>query len=339
VKRLVLQPFDLHLDWFAPGLFGTAMRLQPDVILCMGRMSNCYGAGLQADHPRAPVIGTMRTGKRLPWLFRRSLRKVRHIVANSRDARDRLVMECRIPPQKIAIIYNSLVFPDDESASKPTSTRSESAVANAEQPSAAQPASVQTRDSLRSRYGDSPSTHVLLCVAMFRPEKRQRELIDTVIGLPPSLDWQLWLAGDGPTRDACQRAIASHPLRDRIKFVGFHRDPVSLYRAADVAVHASSSESLSNFLIEAQAHGLPVVAYEAQGITECFVPDETGWAVEAGDRIAFRTALERLMNASSEERAKRAAAARAFARTTFDTTRQVSAYLELFEALTRAPRS
>ena len=46
-----LQPVDLHLDWFAPGLGPTVRKLRPDVILCMGRMANCYSGHLQRAHP------------------------------------------------------------------------------------------------------------------------------------------------------------------------------------------------------------------------------------------------------------------------------------------------
>jgi glycosyltransferase involved in cell wall biosynthesis len=318
VARIVLQPFDTGLDWFSPGLAGRVARLQPDVILCMGRMANCYAGGLQRRLPRAAVVATMRTGKPLPRLFRRSLRLVRHVVANSRDARDFLVRAHGVPAEKISVIYNSLVFPAAPTASAPAS-RSTAA------------------ETLRAQHGASPSTLVLLCVAMFRPEKRQRELIEIAAGLPSALDWQLWLAGDGPARAACERLAAERGVAARVKFTGFLRDPAPLYAAADIAVHASTSESLSNFLIEAQAHGLPVVAGAAQGNAECCIPGETGWIVPVGDRDAFRAALVRLAGDSAAARAVRADAARTFARATFDPARQSRAYLDLFARL--APSS
>jgi glycosyltransferase involved in cell wall biosynthesis len=174
---------------------------------------------------------------------------------------------------------------------------------------------------------------VLLNVAMFRPEKNQRELIEIVSGLPESLDWQLWLAGDGPARADCERLAAEKNLGTRVKFLGFFRDPTPLYCAADLAVHASWSEALSNFLIEAQAHGLLAVAYEAQGIRECFVPGRTGWAIPRDDRTAFRATLTRRMSEPVTAHAERSADARTFARTTFDPARQVAAYLDLFARL------
>jgi glycosyltransferase involved in cell wall biosynthesis len=310
VQRRVLQPFDLHLDWFAPGLFGHAARLSPDIILCMGRMANCYGGGLQQQHPRAVVIATMRTGKPLPRLFRRSLRLVRHIVANSHDARATLVAQHDLSGEKISVVHNSLVFPASAATPDP-----------------------RERTATRARYGATPATAVLLNVAMFRPEKNQRELIELAAGLPAGTDWQLWLAGEGPARPACEALAAQLRVQDRVRFLGFHRDPSPFYAAADFAVHASWSEALSNFLIEAQAHGLPAVAYDAQGNSECFSLGETGWAIARDDREAFRAALLRLIAEPAATRAGRSAAARAYARETFDPARQVTAYLTLFERL------
>lgn len=311
VARLVLQPADLGLDWFAPGLRDRAADFQPDVILCMGRMANCYAGGLQRRLPHAAVCATMRTGKPLPFLFRRSLRLARHIVANSHDARATLVARHALPPEKISVIHNSLVFPG---------------------------ASAPTRNlALRAEHGATPATTVFLNVAMFRPEKNQRELVAIAAGLPPTADWQLWLAGDGPARAACAALAHRLQLTGRVRFLGFHRDPSSLYAAADVAVHASWSEALSNFLIEAQAHGLPAVAYDAQGIRECFVPDRTGWAIARDDRAAFQAALSHLMAAPVAARAARSAEARAYARTAFDPARQVAAYLDLFASLVARP--
>lgn len=307
VARITLQPFDLGFDWFAPGLRAKAARIAPDAILCMGRMANCYAGGLQRHLPRSAVIATMRTGKPLPLLFRRSLRLARHIVANSHDARATLVSQHALPGEKIAVIHNSLVFPS-ETALTPNLA-------------------------LRAQHGATPATTVLLNVAMFRPEKNQRELVEIAAGLPPALDWQLWLAGDGPARPACEALAAKLNLTARVRFLGFHRDPSPLYAAADLAVHASWSEALSNFLIEAQAHGLSAVAYDAQGIRECFVPDRTGWAIARDDRSAFRDALAHLIAAPAAARIARAAESRAYARTTFDPKRQVVAYLDLFQTL------
>lgn len=311
VRHEALQAIDLGLDWFAPGLTGVVRRIAPDIVLCMGRMANCYAGVLQEKNPSTTVVATMRTGKPLPWLFRRSLVRSRHVVANSAEARATLVARYGVPAESISVIHNSLVFPAESA--------------------------LWRNRGLRAQHGATDATKVLLCVAMFRPEKNQRELIEIVGGLSGPFDWQLWLAGDGPTRAACERLVAQKNLGARVKFLGFHRDPTPLYCAADLAVHASWSEALSNFLIEAQAHGLLAVAYNAQGISECFVPGRTGWTIPRDDRAAFRGTLTRRMSEPAIAHAERSADARAFARQTFDPARQAAAYLELFRNLIAAP--
>jgi len=302
-----LQSFDTHLDWFAPGLVRTVGQLAPDVILCMGRMANCWAGSIQRARPAIPVVATMRTGKPLPFLFRRSLRLARHIIANSHAARENLVRGIGVSPDRVTVIHNSLVFP--ARASDEAGTR------------------------FRADEGAGSGTIVLLCVAMFRRRKNQRELIEIAAGLPADVDWQLWLAGDGETRGACERFAGEHGLRGRVKFPGWQPDPGPLYCAADVAVHASSSESLSNFIIEAQAHGLPAVVYEAQGIAECFIPGDTGVVIPRGDREAFRRAVLRFAQAPAEERAAIAARARAQATAAFDPQQHVRDHLDLFARL------
>ncbi|MDB6094812.1 MAG: glycosyl transferase group 1 [Verrucomicrobia bacterium] len=306
VDLRAVQPFDVGLDWFAPDLVRTARRLKPDIVLCMGRIANSRAGALQHALPATAVIATMRTGKPLPALFRRSLQRVRHVVANSREARRNLVEQHDVSADKISVIHNSLVFPPDLSAVR--------------------------NDALRQAQGATAATVVLLCVAMFRPEKNQRELVEIAAALPREADWQLWLAGDGPSRAACEYLVADHDLGARVKFLGFHRDPSPLYRAADIAVHASTSESLSNFLIEAQAAGLPAVVYDAQGIGECFIPDKTGWIVPQGDRAGFLARLAPLL-ADPALRQACAAPAREYARRNFDAARQFQAYLDLFARL------
>jgi glycosyltransferase involved in cell wall biosynthesis len=310
VTHRALQSIDLGFDWFAPRLGHAVAAAAPEVVLCMGRMANCYAGFIQRRNPRVVVVGTMRTGKSLPFLFRRSLQRVRHVVANSHAAKQTIIDRLDLAAGNITVIHNSLVFPAS--------------------------ASLARDEAVRVAHGAGPNTTVLLCVAMFRPGKNQRELVEVAADLSPDLDWQLWFAGDGRTRPACERAVWLRRLGPRVRFLGWQRDPSPLYLAADIAVHASRTESLSNFVIEAQAHGLPAVVFEAQGIGECFVPGDTGFVLPRGDHAGFRAAVERLARTVRPDRAARAERARAHAAATFDPQRHVRDYLDLFARLTRA---
>jgi glycosyltransferase involved in cell wall biosynthesis len=307
-----LQPFDTGLDFFAPGLLRAAEEAAPDLVLCMGRMANCYAGFIQGRLPKTAVVCTMRTGKLLPWLFVRSLRLCRHVVANSHVAKRVLTDDYDIPAHKVTVIHNSLLRFTDEGAPR--------------------------NQALRRHHGANPTTVVLLNVAMFRKEKNQRELIELCAKLPGYLDWQLWLAGDGPARRQCERLAHDLGLGARVKFLGYQPEPTPLYLASDLAVLASQSESLSNFLIEAQLHGLPAVAYDIVGVGECFVPDKSGFLIANHDQAAFVAALDRLIRQPAERR-RFAQQGREHAQANFTPERQIQAQLNLFRELTTpAPR-
>jgi len=305
VIRLSLQRRDWGWDWFAPGLIRCCRAATPEIILCMGRMANSYAGWIANAVPSAAVVSTVRTGKPLPWPYRRSLQRTRHIAANSEETGKMLIKRHRVSPSRLSVIHNALVFPPQPAPSN--------------------------REPLRRLQGAGPNTVVLLWVGMFRPEKNHRECLEIVRRLPASPAWQLWLAGDGPTRPEVERSVAAHGLQSQVRFLGFTPDPSSLYEAADLAVLTSKSESLSNFLIEAHAHGLPSVAYAAAGVPEC-----GGMAVPIGDHAAFLAGLEKRM-ADPGFRRHEGDRLRIFAREAFSPERQTLAYLDLFQRLLAPP--
>lgn len=298
VRHVVLQPFDTRLDWFAPGLGTFALRERPDVVLCMGRMANCHSGRLQRVLPRTAVVATVRTGKRLPLLYRLALRKVRGVVTNSEFARRKLVAP-HAPAAKVVVIPNALLIPG---LSGPEHV-------------------VPTEPPLR-----------LLCIAMFRKEKNHFELIQICSRLPKAPGWHLDLVGDGLERAACEAWARELGVADRVSFHGWARDPTPFYRSAAVAVLASRRESLPNFLVEAQSAGLPVVAYDVGGCGETFADGSSGILIAPGDEAAFRAALTSLLT-NPARRTAMARTARDRAAQLYDPTRSVLAHLEFFASL------
>ncbi len=293
-----LQPFDTGLDWFAPQLDAVARAFAPDVVLCMGRMANCRGGQLQRALPSAAVVATVRTGKSLPWLYRRSLRTVRAVVTNSEFAQRTLVAAAGAA-DRCTVIANALLY-----------------------------AGLLT---LEPAPTEPP---VILNVAQFRRGKGHAALLAACAALPRDLAWRLEFVGDGPERAGCERAAVQAGIADRVVFHGWQKHPTDFYRRASIAALASQPgfESLPNFLVEAQCACLPVVACDTDGVAETFRDQETGLLVPAGDATQFTAALAVLLSQPAR-RGSMAAAARAWARTQFDPAQQVEAYLALFARL------
>ena len=308
VPCAALQPFDTGLNWFAPGLARVVRRTAPEIVLLMGRMAHAVGAGLTTVVPEARLVATLRTGKVLTRRYELALHRAAHVVSNSAESAARLRGPLGLPAERVSVIRNALVF----------------------EPAAALAAELRSAVRMAERVPEG--TPVMLCVGMLRPEKNQRALIEAAARLPAGLDWRLWFAGEGPEREPCAALARSLGLADRVRFLGFQADPRPLYAAADLAVLTSRAESLSNFLIEAQAHGLPVVAARATGVTECVRDGFSARLVEPDDPTVFAGAMLAYLNDPVERRnAGRLGAVHALS--SFAPPARADDYLTLFERL------
>src|SRR3546814_11074829 len=96
----------------------------------------------------------------------------------------------------------------------------------------------------------------------------------------------LWLAGEGPRRRALMQQAARLGLGDRVRFLGWRDDVAALLRAADVFLCPSRHEPPGNVVIEAWAHGTPVVAAASQGPRPLIEDGTTGLLVALDDADA-----------------------------------------------------
>lgn len=97
------------------------------------------------------------------------------------------------------------------------------------------------------------------------PVKGFDVLIEAVRSLGDDVDAEYVVLGDGPERDALERAAQGLP----VSFPGAVHDPgavADFLRGLDVFVLPSRSEGLPNVVLEAAACGVPVVATSAPGI-------------------------------------------------------------------------
>jgi len=120
---------------------------------------------------------------------------------------------------------------------------------------------------------------------------------------------------DGPAEwERVQKLVAERGLGDRITFVEPqpHHRLSTFYRAADVVVVPSRSESFGLVALEAAACGVPVVAAAVGGLRTLVREDETGFLVDGRDPGAFAARVDELLAHPDRARAMgRAAAAEA----------------------------
>lgn len=109
---------------------------------------------------------------------------------------------------------------------------------------------------------------------------------------------RLWLVGDGPARADLEAQSVELGLADVCQFFGFvERETLRDFVAsADVFLFTSLTETQGLVLLEAQAGGLPVVAFEASGVNEAVDPGVTGYLVEEGREDLMASAALKIMS-------------------------------------------
>ena len=121
-------------------------------------------------------------------------------------------------------------------------------------------------------------------------------------------------------------------LERSVNLLGARQDIDAVYRGLDLYVHASQSEGLSNAILEAMAHGLPVVATSAGGIGEAVEEGVTALLVPPGDERALAEAILSLL--SNDERRRRfGREGRARAMRLFTLPAMIDAYSRFYEGL------
>jgi len=114
------------------------------------------------------------------------------------------------------------------------------------------------------------------------------------------LDFECWIAGEGPERHRLECLIRKNRLQDQLKLLGHvgQRPMEALYGRADVAVLTSRSEGIPLVLMEAMVRGRIVLAPAITGVPEIVIPGKTGFLYAPGavqDFVAKILFLERLM--------------------------------------------
>lgn len=103
---------------------------------------------------------------------------------------------------------------------------------------------------------------LLLAMGRLHPAKAHDVTLKALARIP---DAHLWIAGVGPLEGELRKLADDLGVADRVRWLGWRDDPGALYRAADLVVFPSRHEPLGNVVIQAWAHGAPIVAAEAVG--------------------------------------------------------------------------
>lgn len=185
---------------------------------------------------------------------------------------------------------------------------------------------------LRRRLGLPEEGPALLYVGRLAREKNLESLLraaQAAVRVAPEVT--LLLVGEGDEERSLRRLVARLEIASRVRFVGPvpHQAVSDWYRAADLFVFPSVSETQGLVVLEALAHGLPVLAVRSVGTSD-FITDGVSGALATDAQDDFtRRLLELLRDGASLHHYAEQGRARAM-----QMTAEASA-LRLFEAYER----
>jgi glycosyltransferase involved in cell wall biosynthesis len=184
----------------------------------------------------------------------------------------------------------------------------------------------------RRRLGLAADDRVLLYVGRLDREKSVGRILtafERVAGTVPRA--RLVLAGHGTEADALQRHARRLAVGDRIVFLGVrpHETLVECYRAADLFVFASETETQGLVLAEAAACGVPAVTVSGPGCDEVVRDGETGVLTKPDSASLAEAAIGLLLD--DARRARMATRARVVAEREFDVCLQIDRTLAVYE--------
>jgi 1,2-diacylglycerol 3-alpha-glucosyltransferase len=169
----------------------------------------------------------------------------------------------------------------------------------------------------RAQLGIAPGQPVLVHVGRIAHEKNIDflfRMFAIVVRNKPGAVFVV--AGEGPALASCKAHVRSLGLAEHVRFVGYlarERELLDCYRAGDLFVFSSKTETQGLVLLESMALGVPVVSTAHMGTADIVSP-QRGAQVAPDDEGEFANIVVRLLD-DAPRRAAMSAEARAYAAT------------------------
>lgn len=188
----------------------------------------------------------------------------------------------------------------------------------------------------RVKYGIATDRPVALFVGRVAYEKNIGFLLHMMVELiKRQPDALLVIAGEGPAEHSLKAKTNTLNLQDHVQFIGYlDRDTNELnacYRAADVFVFASTTETQGLVLLEAMAQAVPVVAIAELGTKSILIEGQGALIAPENPQLFAERVFQLLEN--PEERIILGKTAHAYALTRWTSRVQAERMLSFYEQL------
>ena len=150
----------------------------------------------------------------------------------------------------------------------------------------------------REQLGIAPGQPVLVHVGRIAHEKNIEFLFRMFARVVRSKPGAVFIvAGEGPALASCKAYVRSLGIAQHVRFVGYlsrERELLDCYRAGDLFVFSSRTETQGLVLLEAMALGVPVVSTAHMGTADIMNP-QRGARVAPDDEAEFANIVLQLL--------------------------------------------
>ena len=196
-------------------------------------------------------------------------------------------------------------------------------------------ASTRTCSVLKTALDKSRTEFV--CVSRFVEYKGHRFIIDALTRLTKGgVPIELIMVGQGPLRNEIERAARKGIAKVTVLQDQSQSEIISLLRTAQLYIHGSyrtptgHAEALGLSILEAEAVGTPVIAFDSGGVGEAVDNNKTGYLVPEKDVVGMSTKIAMLL-ADFERWNSFSRAGVDFVRTHFDITKCCSQLEDIYD--------
>lgn len=241
-------------------------------------------------------------------IFRFTAQDCNRCVAVCQAVKDLVVQQEGLAQEKVEVIYNGLDF----------STYQHSSNGNA----------------LRNELGVDDNMPLVGMIANFNFEiKGHRYFMEAAKSVLEKVpDVEFLLIGDGPLRSKYEEMARRLGVEKKVHFPGSRSDVPIILPNLTVSVLSSTSEGLSNVILESMAAGMPVVATRVGGNPELVINGTTGYLVPPADSKALAEAILALLKNPAKARSM-GVAGKKLVEKKFTVEAMVKSYEDLYQSL------
>lgn len=200
--------------------------------------------------------------KLFDFLFRTVYRNFDQVICQAKSMKLDLEDNYKFPSEKMVVINNPVDFDNIE--------KSQSKI----------PSFILPEDKIN-----------LIIAGRLSSQKRVDDAIKVMSLLPGN--YHLSILGIGELEDEVKKLVRELNLSKKVTMRGFVKNPYAIFSQADFLLSTSRYEGFPNVVLEANACGLPTIAYSySGGITEIIENAKNGFLVEEGNlKLLAKTIL------------------------------------------------